>query len=202
MKMNRNSYLIITPNLFKIGCDNKLSIFIAALYPPVEIKFNIQIDENIFQRKTICKPGETCQVTLSLPVEYPVGAGELTITVTDGVQFEEKRDIIVYDNRHMLLVQTSASTYRPHDTMKIRVVATNENLMPIEYDELIVKIYINFYLFIFIGKNIYSNCRMLLVNLLVNFHMFLLVMVEEVMFFPWAIPPSRFLFFQLFFYWD
>jgi hypothetical protein len=39
--------------------------------------------------------------------------------------------------------------------MEIRVVVTNENLMPIEHGELIVEIYVNFYLFIFIEKYIF-----------------------------------------------
>ncbi|CAF4541484.1 unnamed protein product, partial [Rotaria sp. Silwood2] len=68
---------------------------------------------------------ETRIATLFLPKEFSIGAGELTITGTGGLHFEEKRDIIVYDNCHVILVQTSASTYRPHDAMEIRVVATN-----------------------------------------------------------------------------
>ena len=49
-------------------------------------------------------------------MEFPVGAGELTIVGTGGVSFEEKRDVIVYDSRYVVLVQTSASTYQPGDT--------------------------------------------------------------------------------------
>ena len=90
--------------------------------------------------------GATRNATLTLPWEFPVGAGELTIVGTGGVSFEEKRDIIVYDNRYVVLVQTSASTYRPRDTMEIRVVAMNENLMPIENGELIVEIYVNIHM--------------------------------------------------------
>jgi hypothetical protein len=102
--------------------------------------------------KTMCKSGETQNVTLTLPQEFPVGIGQLTITGTGGLQFEEKRDIIIYDNRYVILVQTSASTYRPRDTMEIRVVAMNENLMPIENGELIIEIYVNFYLIFFINR--------------------------------------------------
>jgi len=105
--------------------------------------------------KTTCKSGETRNVTLTLPEEFPVSTGQLTITGTGDLQFEEKRDIIIYDNRYVILVQTSASTYRPGDAMEIRVVATNENLMPLEHSELIVEIYVNFYLFIFIEKYIF-----------------------------------------------
>ena len=66
----------------------------------------------------------------------------MTIVATgDDVHFEETRQVIVYDNRHMLLVQTSSSTYRPSDTMEIRVVATNENLLPIESGFLNIEIY-------------------------------------------------------------
>jgi uncharacterized protein YfaS (alpha-2-macroglobulin family) len=74
-------------------------------------------------------------------MEFPVGAGELTIVGTGGVTFEEKRDIIVYDNRYVVLVQTSASTYRPGDEMEIRVVVTNEELVPVENGEVLVEIY-------------------------------------------------------------
>jgi len=45
-----------------------------------------------------------------------------------------------------MLVQTSASTYTPRDTIEIRVVATNENLIPIENSELTIEIYVSFYL--------------------------------------------------------
>ena len=86
--------------------------------------------------------GETRNATMTLPKEFPVGAGELLITGTGGLRFEEKRDVIVYDNRHVILVQTSASTYRPSDTIEFRVVATNEELMPIENGECLVEIYV------------------------------------------------------------
>ena len=92
-------------------------------------------------RRSFSSAGETRNATFALPSEFPVGAGELTITGTGGVTFEEKRDVIVYDNRHVILVQTSASTYRPKDIMEIRVVATNEELMPVENGELNIEIY-------------------------------------------------------------
>lgn len=107
------------------------------------------------QKKTFFFLGQTRNAALTLPKEFPIGGGELTINGTGGLHFEEKRDIIVYDNCHIILVQTSASTYRPDDIMEIRVVATNENLMPIEYGELIVEIYVNFYLFILIEKYLF-----------------------------------------------
>lgn len=95
-----------------------------------------------FRTRRCCfSSGETRNATFALPSEFPVGAGELTITGTGGVTFEEKRDVIVYDNRHVILVQTSASTYRPKDIMEIRVVATNEELMPVENGELNIEIY-------------------------------------------------------------
>jgi hypothetical protein len=136
-----NSYLVIVPKLLKVGYDNQVSVFIAAASQPVEVKFDLTMGQQHIEGKTICKPGETRNATLTLPKEFPIGAGELTITGTGGIRFEDKRDIIVYDNRHVILVQTSASTYRPHDTMEIRVVATNENLIPIENGELTVEIY-------------------------------------------------------------
>jgi hypothetical protein len=75
-------------------------------------------------------------------MEFPVGAGELTIVGTGGVSFEEKRDIIVYDNSYVVLVQTSASTYRPGDQLEVRVVVTNEELIPVQNGELLIEIYV------------------------------------------------------------
>jgi len=136
-----NSYLVIIPNLLKVGYDNQISVFIAAAPQPVEVQFALTIGNKHLEWKTMCKPGETRNVTLTLPKEFPVGAGELIITGTGGLRFEEKRDMIIYDNRHIMMVQTSASTYRPRDTMEIRVVCMNEHFMPMESGELIVEIY-------------------------------------------------------------
>ncbi len=86
--------------------------------------------------------GATRNATLTLPWEFPVGAGELTIVGTGGVSFEEKRDIIVYDNRYVVLVQTSASTYHPGDKLEARVVVTNEELIPVENGEIDIEIYV------------------------------------------------------------
>ena len=83
-----------------------------------------------------------------LPKEFPVGAGEMTIVGTGGVSFEEKRDVIIYDSRYVVLVQTSASTYRPGDTMEVRVVATNEELIPLENSQVLIEVYVCF-LFLF-----------------------------------------------------
>jgi hypothetical protein len=102
---------------------------------------------------------------LVLPTEFPVGAGELTIVGTGGVSFEEKRDVIVYDSRYVVLVQTSASTYR--------VVATNEELIPLENNVVLIEIYVCFYFFSFAIINyILFNFRILIFNSLVNFQMF------------------------------
>jgi hypothetical protein len=80
---------------------------------------------------------------LTLPSEWPVGAGELRIVGTGGVRFEERRDVIVYEDSHVILVQTSSSTYRPGDILEFRVVATNENLIPIENGEITLEIYVS-----------------------------------------------------------
>jgi len=101
------------------------------------------------QKSIIINLGETHNATLALPLEFPVGAGEITIVGTGGVRFEEKRDVIVYDNRYVVLVQTSASTYRPSDTMEIRVVATNEELIPLESGEVLIEIYVCCYFYSF-----------------------------------------------------
>ena len=85
--------------------------------------------------------GETRNATLALPMDFPVGAGELIVTGTGGVRFEEHRDTIVYDNRHVMLVQASASTYRPGDTMEVRVVVTDEELIPVEKGEILIEIF-------------------------------------------------------------
>jgi len=109
----------------------------------------------ISKQKIIINLGSTRNATLTLPLEFPVGAGELTIVGTGGVSFEENRDVIVYDNRYVVLVQTSASTYRPHDTLEVRVVATNEQLIPIENCEVLIEIYVCFYFFSFVTINIF-----------------------------------------------
>jgi hypothetical protein len=88
-------------------------------------------------------------------MEFPVGAGELTIVGTGGINFEEKRDIIVYDNSYVVLVQTSASTYQPGDTMEVRVICTTEELIPVENDEVLIEIYVCFYCFSFEPINIF-----------------------------------------------
>jgi hypothetical protein len=136
-----NSYLVIAPKLFKVGYENQVSVFIAAASQPVEVRFDLAMGQQHIEGKVMCKPGETRNATMTLPKEFPVGAGLLTMTGTGGIRFEEKRDIIVYDNRHIMLVQTSASTYCPGDTMEVRVVATSENLIPIESGELMIEIY-------------------------------------------------------------
>ncbi|CAF3744916.1 unnamed protein product [Rotaria sordida] len=136
-----SSYLIIVPKLLKVGYDNQLSIFIAAASEPVEVKFNLTLGQKYIQSTITVKSGETRNATLTLPFEFPAGVGELTIVGSGGIRFKDKRDIIVYDNRYVVLVQTSASTYHPGDIMEIRVVATNEELMPIENGEVLIEVY-------------------------------------------------------------
>jgi len=136
-----NSYLVIVPKLLKVGYDNQVSVFIGAASQPVEVKFELWMGKQHIEGMTTCKPGETHNATLTLPRDFPVGAGELRIVGTGGVRFEERRDVIIYDDRYVILVQTSASTYRPGDFLEVRVVATNENLIPIESEEVTVKIY-------------------------------------------------------------
>jgi hypothetical protein len=137
-----SSYLVIVPKLLKVGYENQLSVFIADVSQSVQVKFDLTLGQQHLQTQIICKPGATCNATLTLPTEFPIGAGELIITGTGGVTFEEQRNVIVYDNCHVLLVQTCASTYRPRDIMDIRVVATNEDFIPIENGELTVEIYV------------------------------------------------------------
>jgi len=136
-----NSYLVIVPKLFKVGYDNQLSVFIAAASQPVQVKFELTVGKQRMECTTTVTPGATRNATLTLPMEFPCGAGELTIVGTGGVSFEEKRDIIVYDNRYVVLVQTSASTYRPGDKMEVRVVTTNDELIPVENEEVLIEIY-------------------------------------------------------------
>jgi hypothetical protein len=136
-----NSYLVIIPKLLKVGYDNQVSVSIAEASKPVEIKFDLWMGRRHIEATTTCKPGETRNATLTIPREFPIGAGELTITGTGGLHFEERRDIVIYDNCHVVLVQTSASTYRPTDTIETRIVVTNENLIPMERGELTVEIY-------------------------------------------------------------
>ncbi|CAF2857677.1 unnamed protein product [Rotaria sp. Silwood2] len=50
---------------------------------------------------------------------------------------------MVYDYRYVVFVHTSAFTYRPDNIMEIRVVATNEEFMPIENDEFLIEVFDN-----------------------------------------------------------
>jgi hypothetical protein len=136
-----NSYLVIVPKLLKVGHDNQLSVFIAAASQPVEVKFDLMMGQQHIYSTVTVKSGETRNVTMALPMGFPVGPAELNIIGTGGVRWEEKRDVIVYDNSHVVLVQTSASTYRPGDDMEIRVVVTDEQLMPMETGEVLIEVY-------------------------------------------------------------
>jgi len=136
-----NSYLVIVPKLLKVGYDNQLSVFIAAASQPVQVKFELTLGQQRIQATTTVTPGATRNAMLTIPMEFPVGAGELTIVGTGGVSFEEKRDVIIYDSRYVVLVQTSASTYRPGDTMEVRVIVTNEELMPVENGDALIEVY-------------------------------------------------------------
>ncbi|CAF1270619.1 unnamed protein product, partial [Adineta ricciae] len=91
-----NSYLIIAPKLLKVGFDNQLSVFIAAASQPVEVKYELIIGQQRISGSTTVKAGETRNATITLPMEFPVGAAELIFTATGGIRFEDKRDVIVY----------------------------------------------------------------------------------------------------------
>jgi hypothetical protein len=97
------------------------------------------------ERKTTVNQGETRNAILDIPRGFPIGAGELIITGTGGREFQERRDTIIYDNSHVILVQTPASTYHPHDTIKVRVVVTDENLIPLKRGTLTIEIYVSLF---------------------------------------------------------
>ncbi|CAF0859596.1 unnamed protein product [Didymodactylos carnosus] len=142
LSLAENSYFIILPKLLKVNYENQLSVLITTqVKQPVDVTFDLAILGQRVQARVTCQPGETKNVSLSLPEHFPIGAGELTIRGTGGIQFSEKRDCIVYDNRYVLLVQTSSSSYRPTEFMELRVLATNENLMPIERGVVDIEIY-------------------------------------------------------------
>ena len=137
-----SSYLVLVPKLLRVGHDNQLSVFITpSTSRTVEVRFDLHVAEHHIQSQVLVQPGDTRNGTLLVPRDFPLGAGQLTVCGEGGVQFEEKHQVLIYDNRHVLLVQSSASTYRPGDQMKVRVVATDEHLMPMESNELIVEIY-------------------------------------------------------------
>ena len=140
----------------------------------MQVKFELTVGQQRIERTATVTPGmyffkkqrnefiiiylgATRNATLTLPKEFPVGAGELTIVGTGGVTFEEKRDVIVYDNRYVVLVQTSASTYRPGDSMEMRVVVTNEELIPVENGEILVEVYVCFNIFFFKNYIFFSH---------------------------------------------
>ena len=93
--------------------------------------------------KTTVERGKTRNAILRIPREFPIGAGELIITGTGGLQFKRRCNTIIYDNHHVILVQTSASTYRPHDTIEAYVVVTDENFIPMDSGEVTIEIYVS-----------------------------------------------------------
>jgi len=133
-----NSYLVVLPKLFKVNYDNE---FMVVCVKPVEISFELVLGQQRLQRKLSCLEGESRNVTFPIPKAFPIGVGELTIQGRGGIEFMEKREVIVYDDRYILLIQTSSSSYRPNDTVEFRVVATDENLIPIESAEVTIEIF-------------------------------------------------------------
>jgi len=133
----------LVPKLLKVGHANQLSVFItSSTRQSVSVDFDLRVGEELIRNEIIVKPGETRNVTLTLTKDFPVGAGELFVRGEGGeVKFEEKHHLIIYDNRHVLLVQTSSSTYRTKDEMSIRVIVTDEHFLPLETEELLVEIY-------------------------------------------------------------
>ncbi|CAF1516777.1 unnamed protein product, partial [Didymodactylos carnosus] len=141
--LEENSYFIVLPKLLKVNYENQLSVLITTqVEQPVDVTFDLVVSsQQRIQARVTCQPGETKNVILSLPEHFPVGGGELTIRGTGGIQFSQKRDVIVYDNRYVLLVQTSSPSYRPSEFMELRVLATKVHLMPIERGVVDIEIY-------------------------------------------------------------
>ena len=138
-----SSYLILVPKLLQVGDENPFSVFITpSSNESVRVRFDLRVGEHHIQSEILVGPGQTRNGTLTLPGDFPIGVGELLVRGEGGeVNFEEKHPLIIHDHRDVLLVQTSASTYRPSDRMKIRVLVTDEHLIPRENNELIVEIY-------------------------------------------------------------
>ncbi|CAF0996321.1 unnamed protein product [Didymodactylos carnosus] len=136
-----NSYLIVLPKLLKVDWSNEISISVANVAQPVEFSFELISRDAHLRTQITVRPSETKNVTLALNRQFPIGVGELIIQATGGLKFTERREVLIYDDRYVLLVQTSSTTYRPNDTVEIRVVATNENMIPIENGEMTIEIY-------------------------------------------------------------
>ena len=180
-------YLITVPKFLKVACDNQFSVYNAANVQPAKIHFELVLGKECINGITIAKSyispwikdrgflvkktgtiilGQTCNVTLTIPDKFPLGTGQLTVIGTGDLRFQEKRHIIVYDNRYVIRVQTSTSIYRPGDMMQIRVVGTNEELIPIENDEVLIEISVYLDLVFFEIMNtiicLFSNSGMLI----------------------------------------
>ena len=113
---------------------------------PVNIKLELLTSRAPVEGTTTVERGKTRNAILRISREFPIGAGELIITGTGGLQFERRCDTIIYDNRHVILVQTSSSTYRPYDTIKAHVIVTNKKFIPMAYGEVTIEIYVSSFL--------------------------------------------------------
>ena len=53
-----SSYLVIIPNLLKVDYDNQVSVYIAEMSEPVEIKFDLMVNRTHTEDKITCKLGK------------------------------------------------------------------------------------------------------------------------------------------------
>lgn len=76
------------------------------------------------------------------PGSFPTGPGQLTVTATGGWQFTKIYDVNVLGARLLLMIQTSASTYRPSDTMEIRVIGLDNKYIALDQQSVDIEIYV------------------------------------------------------------
>ena len=108
------------------------------------MKFELKVSSSHLQKTLTCNPGSTCTATFRPPPFFPTGPGEVTVTGTGGWTFTQKFNVNVVNARFNLLVQTSASTYRPSDIMEIRVIGLDEKYIVLDDQSVDIEIYVRF----------------------------------------------------------
>lgn len=134
---------VMIPSLFKVGRDNPIPCLIhPRINGPVEMTFELKVNNSTFPVNGSCQPGESCTINMRLPKSFPTGPGTVTTTNNRGLDCGKPEMVDVQRRNLSIIIQTSASTYRPGDTMEISVIATNENLMPLNDKPLRLEIYV------------------------------------------------------------
>lgn len=131
------------PSFIEVDFNNQITCIIPNnVNGPVNVKIELTVGSNHLESTNTCQPGVSCTITIRPPSVFPTGPGTLMATGTGALNFQETKSIVAHDMHIILLIQPSASTYRPGDTMVIRVVATDENLIPLSDKSVDIEIYV------------------------------------------------------------